>query len=252
MDPYLESHWEDVHTRLISYTGDAIQTQLSEDLIARIEEKVYVEDDGKFRLRRPDVRVVEAPLGWEAALKPESTAVLDEPLLLEAFGDPIKQRSVLIYDSAGNRIITAIEILSPWNKAPGRGFDAYMEKREKYLESDINLIEVDLVRAGDWTTMIGAYFVPQGARTTYRVTVVQPEARGPYLYPISLRGKLPTIKIPLRPVDTPARLNLQELVEKAYEMGRYDRTNYAEPCSPPLSLEDAAWAQELLKADRKT
>ncbi len=46
MDPFLERHWEDVHIRLIGYMADALQPQLSEDLIARMEEKVYVEDDG--------------------------------------------------------------------------------------------------------------------------------------------------------------------------------------------------------------
>lgn len=41
MDPYLERHWEDVHTRLIGYIADELQPQLSDDLIARMEEKVY-------------------------------------------------------------------------------------------------------------------------------------------------------------------------------------------------------------------
>src|SRR5437660_3170556 len=113
MDPFLERHWEDVHTRLIGYVADALQPQLSEDLIARMEEKVYVEDESELRLRRPDVRVVEKPTPWAPEAGAVSTAVLDEPILLEPKGDPIRQRSVLIYDSAGHRIVTAIEILSP-------------------------------------------------------------------------------------------------------------------------------------------
>src|SRR5215213_10779183 len=113
MDPYLERHWEDVHTRLIGYVADALQPQLSDDLIARMEEKVYVEDEGEpRRLRRPDVRVVDAPLSREASPGQVSTAVLDKPMLLEPVGDPIRERCVLIYDSAGKRIVTAIEILS--------------------------------------------------------------------------------------------------------------------------------------------
>ncbi len=63
--------------------------------------------------------------------------------------------SVLIYDIVGNRIITAIEILSPWNSSPGKALQAYLQKREKYLNSEINLVEIDLIRAGDWTEMIG-------------------------------------------------------------------------------------------------
>ena len=131
MDPYLERHWEDVHTRLIGYVADALQPQLSEDLIARMEEKVYVEDESETRLRRPDVRIVESPTPWTADAGAVATAVLDEPMLLEPVGDPIRQRSVLIYDSIGNRIVTAIEILSPWNKSPGKAVTAYL--KEKWL-----------------------------------------------------------------------------------------------------------------------
>lgn len=248
MDPYLEQHWEDLHTRLIGYVADALQTQLSDDLIARMEEKVYVEDGDEIRLRKPDVRIEESPVGWQPRGGMVSTAVLDEPLLLEPLGDPIRHRSVLIYDSAGKRIVTAIEILSPWNKSPGKAVTAYLQKREKYVNSEMNLVEIDLIRVGDWTDMIGPLSVPEKYRTPYRVTVDQPDATGLYLYPISLRNRLPTIKIPLRPHDVPARLNLQELLGKAYEMGRYDRIDYSQPCSPPLSPADEEWKQELLKA----
>lgn len=246
MDPYLEQHWEDVHTALIGYVRDALQPQLGEDLIARMEEKVYVEEEGEAHIRRPDVRVVESPTPWQPGAGSPATAVLDEPMLLEPFGDPIRQRSVLIYDSAGHRIVTAIEILIPWNKKPGKDLQRYMEKREKYINSEINLVEIDLVRTGDWTEMIGPYLIPDRARTTYRVTVVQPELTGPLHYPISIRRRLPTIKIPLRPQDPPAKLDLQELIDKAYAMGRYDRIDYGKPCSPPFIGPEQEWAEQVL------
>jgi hypothetical protein len=250
MDPYLERHWEDVHTRLIGYTADVLQPQLSEDLVARMEEKVYVEDASERRLRKPDVRVVEFPMAWEPELGAASTAVLDEPLSIEPIGDPIRQRSVLIYDSVGQRIITAIEILSPWNKSPGIAVNAYLEKRDKYINSEMNLVEIDLVRTGDWTDMVGPYAIPEHAVTAYRVTVVQPESIRLLLYPISIRAKLPTIKVPLRPQDPPAKLNLQELIEKAYMMGRYNRIDYTKPCSPPFVGPEKKWADKLLRAVR--
>lgn len=246
MDPYLERHWEDVHTRLIGYVADALQPQLSEDLIARMEEKVYVEDESERHIRRPDVRVVENPTPWKPAAGATMTAVLDEPMLLEPVGDPIRERSVLIYDSAGNRIVTAIEILSPWNKKPVKALQKYLDKREKYINSEMNLVEIDLIRAGDWTEMIGSFLIPERGMTTYRVTVTQPEMTGPLHYPISIRAKLPTIKIPLRPQDAPATLNLQELIDKAYAMGRYDRIDYSKPCSPPFEGPEQEWAEPIL------
>jgi hypothetical protein len=248
MDPYLERHWEDVHTALIGYIRDELQPQLAEDLIARMEEKVYVEDESELRRRKPDVRVTEVPLSWQADAGSASTAVLDEPVLLEPLGDPIRQRSVLIYDSDGHRIITAIEILSPWNKSPGKAVNEYLEKRNKYINSEMNLVEIDLIRTGDWTDMIGPYIVPEPAVTTYRVTIVQPELPGPLLYPIPLAAKLPTVKVPLRSHDIPAKLNLQGLIEKAYTMGRYDRIDYNKPCSPPLEGPAKEWADALLRS----
>jgi hypothetical protein len=247
MDPYLEKHWEDVHTRLIGYIADELQPQLSEDLVARMEEKVYVESEGEVERRKPDVRVVQMTTEWQPAAGNLSTAVFDEPMLLEAFGDPPLDRSVLIYDSAGNQIITAIEVLGPRNKTSGKGVEEYLDKRNKYLNSNINLVEIDLIRAGNWLNMIGPYAVPARGQTTYRVTVCEPEARGPYHYPVSIRGRLPTIKVPLRSQDTPAVLNLQMLLEKAYVMGRYNRIDYAEPCSPPFEGPEKEWAADLLK-----
>ncbi len=247
MDPYLERHWEDVHSALIGYIRDALQPQLSEDLVARMEEKVYVEDESETRLRRPDVRVVEnSRSAWIADTAAATTAVVDEPMLLEPVGDPIRQRSVLIYDSIGHRIVTAIEVLSPWNKSPGKAINEYLQKREKYINSEMNLVEIDLIRAGDWTSMIGPYFVPENGLTTYRVTITEPDLPGLYHYPISMRMKLPTIKVPLRLQEAPAKLNLQELIEKAYVMGRYDRIDYTKPCAPPLSDPEKTWATEIL------
>lgn len=250
MDPFMERHWEDVHTALIGYIRDTLQPQLSDDLIARMEETVYVEDESGETVRRPDVRVVEKPTWEEPETGAVATVVLDKPMLLEPAGDPIRQRSVMIYDIKGNRIVTAIEVLSPWNKKPGRGRSKYLKKRRKYLRAELNLVEIDLVRTGDWTRMIGDYAVPTKGRTPYRVTVAQPDLSGLWLYPISLRAKLPTIKVPLRTQDQPAKLNLQELIEKAYEMGRYYRMDYAESLVPPLRDPDKQWVDDLLRGRR--
>lgn len=67
MDPYLERRWRDVHTMLIAYARDAIQPQLPEDLVARVEENVHLDIGGEVLGRRnPDVYVVESPVPWRA------------------------------------------------------------------------------------------------------------------------------------------------------------------------------------------
>ncbi len=59
MDPCLEQHWRDVHTRLIVYPGNQIQSRLPSDLRARVEERVLVETPDETRGVFPDVRVFE-------------------------------------------------------------------------------------------------------------------------------------------------------------------------------------------------
>ena len=61
MDPYLEAHWLDVHPRLIVEASNQLQGQLGESLIARIEERLIVEDPASGDSRRigPDLRIVE-------------------------------------------------------------------------------------------------------------------------------------------------------------------------------------------------
>ena len=36
MDPFLESHWRDVHTSMMTYIRDQIQDQLPPDLVAPV------------------------------------------------------------------------------------------------------------------------------------------------------------------------------------------------------------------------
>lgn len=240
MDPYLERHWEDVHVRLIGYIRDSLQFQLPADLVARA--KGSFPESGMPMGRCHVADIAE----WQSDNSAPGIAAVIDPLQLEPVGDPIRERSVLIYDAAGNRIVTAIEVLSPWNKKPGKDLEKYLEKREKYINSEMNLVEIDLIRTGDWTEMIGPYLVPDRGRTTYRVTVTQPELTGPLHYPISIRAKLPRIKVPLRPHDAPAMLDLQELIDKAYVMGRYDRIDYSKPCTPPFIGPEQEWASEIL------
>ena len=68
-------------------------------------------------------------------------------------------------------------------------------------------------------------------------------------YGLPLRERLPGIRIPLRNGDPDVVLNLQSLVDQAYEAGAYGRSlDYTRPLDHPLSADDAAWAGDLLRA----
>lgn len=60
--------------------------------------------------------------------------------------------------------------------------------------------------------------------------------------------RLPAIRIPLRRTDPDATLELQPLIDAAYQNGGYSRTiDYRRDPIPPLNDETATWANDLLK-----
>ena len=68
------------------------------------------------------------------------------------------------------------------------------------------------------------------------------------LYRAPLREPLPSLRVPLRESDADAVLDLQELVDQAYRNGAYSDLDYSIEPDPPLSADDAAWADGLLRA----
>lgn len=67
------------------------------------------------------------------------------------------------------------------------------------------------------------------------------------IYPIRLRERLPAVRIPLRPADADLCVDLQPLIDQCYEGGRYHLLNYRLELEPPLTPDDAAWAEQLLR-----
>ncbi len=254
MDPYLERYWRDVHSSVIFLAKQAIQRQLGGDLVARSDDRVYVDDDDALRrqARVPDVRVVEEGISDVATL-PAGGVAIAEPTVITIKSDPITERFVQILDATdGGRAITVIEFVSPTNKLNKAARESYLAKQTECLETKTNLVEVDLTRAGRRQLLFGMDEIPAAKRGDYLVGVYRAYS-GRYGrregYGLKLRDRLPGIRVPLRDGDPDAVLDLQSLVDQAYDAGAYGRTlNYARPLDPPLSAEDAAWADGLLRA----
>jgi hypothetical protein len=254
MDLYLELGWRDFHGSMIFCAREILNVALPPDLIARTEDRVYVESTQsgeKYRGIGPDVRLSErsSASAVDAAREPAgATAVVARPVLIELESDPVTEHYLEIVESGGGRVVTAIEFLSPCNKRPGNGRDEYLRKRREFLDSRTNLVEIDLCRGGEWVEMLKPYREPSAIRTTYRVSIRRPDRPATAeLYPITLRQGLPTIAVPLRPRDPAVSLPLRAMLDRVYRTGRYDATDYRVPCTPPLSEEDEVWANELLR-----
>ena len=55
-------------------------------------------------------------------------------------------------------------------------------------------------------------------------------------------------RVPLDPGVPLVPLDLQPLLDRAYDSGRYPRlVRYTQPCDPPLTTEQQAWAEGILR-----
>ncbi|HZK82640.1 MAG TPA: DUF4058 family protein [Humisphaera sp.] len=254
MDPYLESHWGDVHHRLVMYAADVLQEQLPDALLARVEERVFVEsDDGWNRNVFPDVRIVEQNAStnqFQPSVEPGSVA-LAEPLVVLVPHESLSEGFIEIRDaSSGNQIVTVIEVLSAANKAGANGTQEYRRKQQEILSGRTNLVEIDLLRRGKRVTAVPLATIPPSHRTTYHVCVKRGWRGDEFeIYRVPFRERLPIIPIPLRRTDPDVAIDLQAVLDKAYWNGRYGAIDYRDDPDPPLDGDDAKWADELLRRE---
>ena len=255
MDPYLERYWGDVHQKLITYSSDALQMALPRSLLARTEERVFLMDNSgdRPRFRVPDTFIYEdlnpkwkGGAGGTSVMEPEAEVEIASMMTFK-YKEEITEGFIEIREADGGKVITVIEFLSPTNKFPGPGREQYDAKREAIRYSDTSLVEIDLVRAGPRNLAIEASDIPQDHRLDYLVCIrIGWQRDGLRVAVLPLREKLKAIPIPLRKGEKPVLLNLQSIIEKVYEMGRYDTIDYSNPCQPPLAPEDEAWAGKLV------
>jgi hypothetical protein len=252
MDPYLESHWRDVHHRLITYASDAVQEALPPELRARVEERVVLESpEGLGHPLFPDLRVIESLPQRQGG----ATAVVRlgeaTPVLIEAEREPVTEGYIEIIDvGSGNRVVTIIEVLSPTNKTPGDGLQEYQRKQREITRSETNLVEIDLLRAGRHVLAVPLENIPSELRTPYMVCVRRAALRAKAeIYPIPLAERLPTVKVPLRSGDDDVLLDLQGLIDECYRKGRYEGDlDYRRDPDPPWTGPDGEWAIELMRS----
>ena len=255
MNPYLEESWDDVHTMLLGYIRDALANELPLDLNARAEEReVLLEDDEQIHYVA-DVAVTEreeawrsgAASSWQPATEGASTQVLSEPVII--YSEPETERWLEIREGKSGKLVTVIELLSPSNKL--RHATKYVEKRRGHIDAGVNLVEIDLLRAGKHVLavpleMIRAKLRKQPAYLVCVTRGIEPSRHEVYFCP--LRQPLPAVRIPLREHDKDVALELQPLIDRCYELGRYWQTNFSRALEAPLSADDASWLKEKLTA----
>jgi len=253
MDPFLEDprHWPHIHHSLISEIQATLTSQLRPKYVAQIEERVYISDDrdpGR-KVIVPDVyvaqhserRSIDPTVG---NLEDSSIAVVEPIVRTTLIDDEIHEAYVSLFDVEQREVVAVIEVLSPTNKFPGsEGRKSYLQKRHDVMRSTTHLVEVDLLRAGDRIPV-----EPGLPDCEYLMHVSRngdrPQAK---LWAVRLDQRLPELRIPLRPEDDDARLDLQAVLNSVYDRAGYDLiADYSREPVPPLSAEWNEWAQNRL------
>jgi len=248
MDPYLEGDdWTSFHMHFATEIARQLMPRLRPKYVALPEKRFDVVDEGTLALEAiyPQVGVAGvAPLPRE----PIGQAVPPAPYVLQTVMEARAPHTwVEIRDVARRRLVTTIEIFSPWNKR-GSGREEYLDKRRKLLRSSSHLVEIDLLRRGRRLPMRDS--LPPGS---YYVFVSRAEQRPMVqVWPISLDHPLPTIPIPLLPGDVDVVLDLQASLQNVYDLGGFDLVlDYSKAPRVPLQDDQVAWVAERLRAARK-
>ncbi len=250
MDPYLEApaRWTDFHHGFIAELRAALVPKVRPRYSVQVEQYVYLAElDGEKIHLRPDISFAEAEReapSLATATQTVATAVLVPLPIVEE----VRHYYLEIRERETQRVVTVIEMLSPFNKQPGHGRTEYIERRNAILNSSTHLIELDLLRVGERVPMGG----PLPPADYY--AIVSRSYRRPIaeVYAWTIRQRMPVIPVPLLRGDADVALDLQEVFNTVYERAGYDYTlPYDREPEPPLKPEDAEWAKAVLEKARR-
>jgi len=232
--------------------AEEIRAELNQVLqpryVARLAPRVVYEEveiQGR-RDVRPDVAVYQPqpPSGESTAGSVAiSTAPVRGRVPLE---EPLRLYTVEVLQASTRELVTAIEILSPVNKRPGKeAHQEYLKKRRELLRSSVHLMEIDLLRGGERPPLEGPV-PPAPWYVTLSRAGLRPSVE---VWPLQMWDRLPVLPVPLLEPDPDAPLDLARAVASVYERGAYALLiDYRVPPPPPsLTEEDAAWVDGLLK-----
>lgn len=239
-----------MHNSLITAIRDELVPRVAPKYYVGTEQRVYKLDPGELVfVGRPAIvmgRTPRSDLADEPVQADETTAlgVLDVEVPIN---DELQEWYLEFHDVETGTLVTALEILSPTNKIHAEKREQYIEKRKRIFCSMTNLVEIDLLRAGQ-AMPLNRKPPHSHYRILVRRGVMRTKAK---LYTFGVRQPIPAIPIPLLPGDDEPTLDLCAVLHALYDRARFDlRLNYRKPPVPSLSEGDTAWAQPILESMR--
>ena len=261
MDPYLErlGVWEDIHTPLILEIANLLEPRIQPLFRVAVERRSY-----QTMLWEPETPAVEpetlldadprsgaegTPRPAESSAPPRDAApggvkprACELPLPQQVIEHFLEVRDVI-----SGEAVTIIEVLSLDNKLTPEGRQEYERQRRAVLGGPANLVEIDLLRAGDPFPM---RVEGKSVRSDYRIVV----SRAPFrphadVYLFGVRDAIPDIPIPVQRGKSEVMLPLNEILHNLYDRAGPDLLiDYGQAPDLPLSGEDVEWASRLLQA----
>ena len=247
MNLYLEQpeFWSDFHNQLIASLARVLIPTLLPKYRVVIDKWVYrIADSTAIAIDRPDVAIQQSrttPTPSQPAGTSQTAVTLSQPTIhptkvLLPLPEEVHQAYLEVRDAATQTVVTTVEVLSPANKR-GEGRQKYEAKRQQVLGSLTNLVEIDLLRAGD--PLPTANGTPQ---SYYRILVSRARTRPVAdLYAFNLSDRIPSFPLPLQPNETEPIVDLQSLLNDLYEQLAYDYfIDYGNEPPPPWSDPEVA------------
>jgi hypothetical protein len=252
MDPYLEkpSSWSNVHHELISGIRAALTQQLRPHYSVHVEERIYLSRPNApdRRVWVPDLHLTRESKRRPGVSESRRSTLLEvaEPIVaITLLDEEIHENYLQVIDVSDRSIVCVIEVLSPGNKMAGAdGLESFQAKRNQVMRSPAHWVEIDLLRAG--ISLALEEKIPDHEYLIH-VSPVERRRKG-LLWPIRLFQRLPEIRIPLRPKDGDTPLDLQAVLDTAYDRAGFDLDiDYRKQPVPPLNKEWKEWADRLLR-----
>jgi hypothetical protein len=159
--------------------------------------------------------------------------------------DEVSENFLEIHEVKTGKLITILELLSPVNELHKQGREGYERKRGYVFRSWTNLVEIDLLQAGDPMPVVDIQ-----VQSDYRILVSRglqrPRAT---LMACTLCQPIPAFMLPLLPGDDEPEVALNRILHALYQHARFDlRLDYTQPPISLLAEADVAWARELIIA----
>lgn len=245
MDPFIESQrWKGFHTRFITTIAECLEPFLRPRYVVDVEDNLYLATPagGRIRSLTPDASVFQRD-GWLDTASGSVSVTAQPALLTMPQAEPIEEHCLVLRARGHDQAVTVIELLSPTNKSSASGRAEYLAKRAALVRSDVNIVEIDLLRGGQRLPTIEP--LPAGDHFTFVSRAVRrPQVE---VYAWLLEAGLPTIPIPLAEGDPDVPLELLDAFNRTYDRAGFSYAlDYGAGLEPPIEPARVAWLASCL------